>query len=176
MSSPRVKIRSVRLNVLVTGSDAVRVEDELIRREEEAAIEALDTLGPRRVVPRGHEGAPTAPSALMDHGERKVVGKSWRCVVAQEGLAQPFRLPSRYHAASSRADGHGAGTSQDLQLDGSALDTGDPEGDATIVDLIVAELLEECVGDLGETETLLGLDEQGHNGDAVEHNGAHLEV
>lgn len=45
MTAPRVEIRRIRLNVLVTGSDAMRVEDELVGREEQATVEALDALG-----------------------------------------------------------------------------------------------------------------------------------
>ena len=53
MSPPGVEVGGVRLHVLGSGARAVRVEDELVWREEEAAEGALDALGSRGVVPRG---------------------------------------------------------------------------------------------------------------------------
>lgn len=43
--SPRVKVSSVGLHVLPF-ADAVRMEHELVRAEEEGAIQTLDALGP----------------------------------------------------------------------------------------------------------------------------------
>ncbi len=52
---PRVEVGGVRLDVLVRFSDAVRMEHELVRGEEDAAVAALDALGARGVVARRHE-------------------------------------------------------------------------------------------------------------------------
>ena len=60
----------------------VRVEDELVGREEEGAVEALDALGPRRIVARRKESSAAAPGAAVAHVERKVLRKLWRTVVA----------------------------------------------------------------------------------------------
>lgn len=74
--SPRVEIGCVRLDVLVRRPDPVRVEDELVRREEEAAVRAFDALGAGAVVPGRKERAPASPGALVVNGERKVLGQS----------------------------------------------------------------------------------------------------
>ena len=82
VAPPRVEIGGVGLDVLGVGQAAVRVEDELVGREEEAAEETLDALGARRVVARRQEGAAAAPRALVAHVERKVVRQLRRTVVA----------------------------------------------------------------------------------------------
>lgn len=74
--APRVEVGRVRLHVLVRRVDAVRMEDELVRREEQAAVRALDALGARAVVTCGQESAAAAPGALVMDGERKVFGQS----------------------------------------------------------------------------------------------------
>lgn len=176
MTAPRVEVGRVWLNILVTRSDAVRMKDELVRGEKQAAIETLDALGAGRVVPGGHKGSATTPGALVEHRKGEIVGKARRCVVAQEGLAQPFCLSTRYHATPSRTDGHRTGPTEDLQLHWSTLDTSNSESHAAIVNLVVAELLQQSVRDLGETESFLRLDEQGDYRDAVEHDCADLEV
>lgn len=51
MASPGVEVGGIRLDVLVARADAVRVEDELVGREEQAAISALDALSAGGVVP-----------------------------------------------------------------------------------------------------------------------------
>jgi len=51
MPAPRVEIGSVGLHVPGPGAGAVRVEYELVGREEQTAHGAADALGPRRVVP-----------------------------------------------------------------------------------------------------------------------------
>lgn len=152
----------------------MRVKDELVRREKQAAERALDAFRARRIVAGGQKAAATAPRALVMDAERKVLGKPRRRIVAEEGLAQALRLAARDHAAAARADRHGAGPAQDLQLDGRALDAGDAERHAPVVDLIVAERFEESVGDLGETEALLGLDVEGDDRNAVEEDLADL--
>lgn len=78
VSAPRVEISRVRLHVLVRRADAVRVEDELVGREEQAAVRALDALCARAVVTGGQEGAATAPGALVVNGEREIFGQSAR--------------------------------------------------------------------------------------------------
>lgn len=50
---PGVEVGRVRLHVLVRLADAVRVEDEFVRRVEQAAVRALDALGARAVVTGG---------------------------------------------------------------------------------------------------------------------------
>lgn len=51
MASPGVEVSGVWLDIFVTRTDAVRVEDELVGGEEEAAVRALDALSTRGVVP-----------------------------------------------------------------------------------------------------------------------------
>lgn len=145
MPTPRVEIRRIRLDVFVTGSDAMRMENELVGREEQATVEALDALGTRRVVARGHEGATTTPSALMDHREGEIFGQPRRSVIAQKGLAEPLGFPSGDHATPSAADGHCPSSTQDLQLDRSTLDTSDSKGHTAIVYFIVAKLFQQRV-------------------------------
>lgn len=79
--TPRVEVRRVRLHVLVRRADTMRMEDELVRREEQAAVRALDTLGTRAVVASGQEGAAAAPGAFMVNGEREIFGQSARRVM-----------------------------------------------------------------------------------------------
>jgi len=73
--APRVEIGRVRLHVLVGRVPAVRVKDELVRREEVVAVHALDALGARAVVTRREEGPAAAPGALVMNSERKVLGQ-----------------------------------------------------------------------------------------------------
>lgn len=54
VTPPGVEVGGVRLHVLGGGSGAVRVEDELVGGEEEAADRTLDALGSRGVVPVHH--------------------------------------------------------------------------------------------------------------------------
>lgn len=74
VAPPRVEVGRVRLHVLVRRADPVRVEDELVRREEEAAVGALYALGPGAVVTRRKERASATPRALVVHREREVLG------------------------------------------------------------------------------------------------------
>lgn len=48
--APRIEIRRVRLHVFVRRADTVRVEDELVGREEQAAVRALDAFRARAIV------------------------------------------------------------------------------------------------------------------------------
>lgn len=73
--APRVEIGRVRLHVLVGRVETVRVEDELVRREEVVAVRALDALGARAVVTGRQESAAAAPSALVVNGECEVLGQ-----------------------------------------------------------------------------------------------------
>lgn len=141
----------------------VRVEDELVGREEVAAVEALDALGARADVARGHEAAAAAEVDLVRDGEVEVVGQLGRLLVDQERAAQALGLAHRDHAAAPRRAGHGARAPQHLQLDGRALDTGDAERHAPVVDLVVAELLEQRVAYLRQTQPLASIDHQGHD-------------
>lgn len=72
VAPPRVEVGRVRLDVLGV-RQPVRVEDELVRREEESAEGALDALRAGAVVARGDEGAPAAPGAVVHHLEGEVV-------------------------------------------------------------------------------------------------------
>lgn len=160
VAAPRIEVGRVRLHVLVAGRHSVRVEDELVGREKQAAVRALDAFGARRVVARRQETAAAAPRTFVVHAEGEVFGQPRRRIVAEKRLAQALRLAPSDHAAATRADRHGAGAPQDFQLDGRALDAGDAERHAPVVDLVVGELLQQCIGDLGETEALLAFDEQ----------------
>lgn len=171
---PRIEVGRIRLHVLIPRRNAMRMEYEFVGRKEQTAIRALDALGPRRIVPRRQKRPAAAPRTLVVHAERKVIGQPWRRIVAQERFAQPFRLAARYHAAAARADRHRSGAPQNLQLNGRALDAGDAEGHSPVVDFVVAELLEQGVGDLGETEALLLFDEEGDDRNAVENDSADL--
>lgn len=168
MPTPRVEIRRIRLHILVARRHAMRMEYELVGRKEQATVRTLDAFRARRIVPRRQKGAAAAPSALVMDAEREIVGQPRRRVVAEERLAQAFRFAARYHSAAARADRHGAGTAQDLQLDGRALDACDAERNAPVVDFVVAELLQQRVGDLGQAEALLRFDVQRHDRYAVE--------
>lgn len=74
--APRVEVGRVRLHVLVRWAEPMRVEDELVRREEQSAVRAFDTLGSRAVISGGQERAAAAPSALVVNRERKVLRQS----------------------------------------------------------------------------------------------------
>jgi len=74
--APRIEIRRVRLHVLVRRVNTVRVEDELVRREEQATVRAFDALCTRAVVTSGQEGAAATPSTLVVNGEREIFGQS----------------------------------------------------------------------------------------------------
>lgn len=97
-------------------------------------------------------------------------------IVAEEGFAETLGFPSGNHAASPRRDRHGTGTAEDFQLDGGALDAGDAQRDPSVVDLVVAELLQQRVADLGQAEPLLALDHQRHDVNSVKGHGAHLQL
>ena len=55
MTAPGVEVGRVWLHVLGIGRGWVRVKDELVGREEEAADGALDALSPGAVVSGGQE-------------------------------------------------------------------------------------------------------------------------
>jgi len=82
VSAPRVEVGRVRLHVPGAGAGAVRVEYELVGREEQTTHSATDALGPGRVVAGRQERATATPRALVVHRERKVVGQPGRRVVA----------------------------------------------------------------------------------------------
>lgn len=97
-------------------------------------------------------------------------------IVAEERFAETLGFPPGNHPAPPRRDGHGTGTAEDFQLDGGALDAGDAQRDPPVVDLVVAELLQQRVADLGQAESLLALDHQRHDVDSVKGHGAHLQL
>ena len=140
----------------------------LVRREEYGTEGALDTLGPGGVVPGGDELSPAAPGTVVQDLEGEVVREARRRVVSQETLAESLRLPPGDHPAPPGGDGHGPRPPEDLQLDRSALDTGDPQRHPSVVDLVVGIILEESVGDLGQTQSLLGVHHQTDDPDAVD--------
>jgi len=108
MPPPRVEVGRVGLDVPGRRPRPVRVENELVGGEEEAAEGALDALGSGGVVARRQKEAAAAPGALVVHGEREVVREAGRRVVPQEGLAQALGFPPRDHAAPPRRHRHGA--------------------------------------------------------------------
>jgi len=105
-----------------------------------------------------------------------VLYRPGRCVVAEEGLAETFRLPASDHAASARGHRHRAGTTKYLQLYRRALHAGDAQRNPTIVNLVVAELLQQGVADLCQAQSLLSLDYQRHDVDPVKRHGTHLQL
>lgn len=155
VTTPRVEVGRVRLHVPSTGAGPVRMEYELVGREEQAARGASDALGPGRVVPRRQKRAAAAPRALVVHRKGEVVGQPRRRVVAQKRVAQPFRLASGDHSAPARRHRHGAGPAQHLQLHRGALHARDAQRHATVVYLVVAEPVQQRVADLGQTQPLL---------------------
>ena len=80
--TPGVEVGGVGLDVVGVGQAAMRVEDELVGREEDVAEEALDALGPRRVVARRQEGSAAAPRAQVTHVEREILRQFRRTVIA----------------------------------------------------------------------------------------------
>lgn len=149
MPAPRIEVSRVRLHVPGPGAGAVRVEYELVGREEQPAHGAPDALGPGRVVPRRQERTAAAPRTLMVHRERKVLGQAgWR-VVTQERIAQPLRLTPGDHTTPARRHRHGTRPAQHLQLHRRALHTRDAQRHSPIVDLVVAEPVQQRVTDLG---------------------------
>ena len=112
MSPPRVEVCSVRLDVLASLGQAVRMEHEpagdeggdttgglLVGGEEDGAEGALDALGPGRVVSGRHELPPAAPGALVHDLKGEAVRQARRGVVPQETLAQALGLATGDHAA-----------------------------------------------------------------------------
>lgn len=79
------------------------------------------------------------------------VNQPRRRIVAEERFAETLGFPSRNHAASSGGNGHSAGSTEDFQLDGSALHAGDAQSYPAIVDLVVTELLQQRVAYLSQT-------------------------
>lgn len=69
MAPPGVEVGCVRLHVLVMRAQPVRMEDELVRREEQAAVRTLDAFGTRRVVARRRERSRATPGTLVVHTE-----------------------------------------------------------------------------------------------------------
>lgn len=151
----RVAVGGVRL--------PMRVEDELVWRVELAAVEALDALGARRDVPGRYEAPLAAIVDPVRDGEEKVLRKLGRLLLDEKRAAQSLGLAHGDHAAAARRARHRTCPAQHLQLDRRALDAGDAQGDAPVVDLVVAELLEEGVGDLRQAEALLAVDDQRHD-------------
>lgn len=47
MTAPRVEVRRIRLHILITGPNAMRMEYEFVGREKEAAVGAFDAFGTR---------------------------------------------------------------------------------------------------------------------------------
>ena len=69
VAAPRVEVGGVRVVVLGVRR-AVEVEDELVGREVDAAVAALDALGPRAVVACRLEEAVATPATLVVHLQR----------------------------------------------------------------------------------------------------------
>jgi hypothetical protein len=65
VSPPGVEVGSIRLHVLGSRTCAMRVEDELVWREEETTERALNALGSRGVVSCGQEGPAAPPSTFV---------------------------------------------------------------------------------------------------------------
>jgi len=85
--------------------------------------------------------------AILRESQIVLYQPGW-CVVAKEGLAETFCFPASNHAASTRGHRHRPGTTKYLQLNWRALHAGDAQRNPTIVNLVVAELLQQGVADL----------------------------
>ncbi len=104
----------------------MRVEDELVGREEGVAVAAADALGARAAVARGVEGALGAEAAAVLDVEGAVRGA--RPPLLQQAAQQPLRLPRRDQAAAARRRRHRAALAQQLQLRRVALHARDAFG------------------------------------------------
>ena len=62
---PRIEIGRVRLDILVTVCQAMRVEHKLVGAEEHSAVMTFDTFGSRGIVARGNELPTAAPCTLV---------------------------------------------------------------------------------------------------------------
>ena len=173
MAAPRVEVSGVWVRVFGFRC-AVKVENEFIGGEEHVAVGALDALGPRAVVSRGHEAALAAPATVVHHVKGEVLGQFGRFDVFKERFDQSLRFPLGDHPAATGGNGHCACAAQDLELHGSALDARDAQRHPAVVDLVIAEPFEKGVGDLCETEPLFGVDMERDDGDAVKHDGPHV--
>ena len=112
----------------------------------------------------------------MAHVEGEVLRQFRRLGVGEERPHQTLGLVARDHAATTGRDRHGARASQDLQLHGRALHARDAQGHAPVVDLVVAVILQQRVGDLRQTEAILAVYVQRHDGHAVQHRRADVVV
>ena len=85
VAAPGVEVGGVWLDVggvvIAWRRRLVRVEDELVGREEQVTEETLDALCPGRVVARRQEGSAAPPGAPVRHVERKVLRQLRRAVV-----------------------------------------------------------------------------------------------
>jgi len=174
VTAPRVEVGRVRLHVTGSGAGAVRVEYELVGREEQAAHCAPDALGPGRVVPGRQERAAAAPRALVVHRKCEVLRQPRGRVVAQERVAQPLRLAPGDHAAPTGRHRHGARAPKHLQLHRRALHARDAQRHAPVVDLVVAEPVQQRVADLRQAQPLLVAHLQRDDRHPVKHHRAHL--
>nr|CAH7717535.1 unnamed protein product [Callosobruchus chinensis] len=77
MTPPRIEVRCIRLDVLVVGTESVRVEDELVRGEEQTTHGAFDAFSSRGVVARGQERTLASPGAFVEHCKSKVLRQTW---------------------------------------------------------------------------------------------------
>lgn len=144
MAAPRVKVGRIRLDILRFGQP-VGVKDELVRAEEERTVGALDALRPAGVVPRRNKIPAATPRTRVGHVKGKVVRQLRRSRLLKERLTQPLSLALSDHPATPRRDRHGARSPQQFQLNGRTLDTGDPERDPSVVDLVVGKILKERI-------------------------------
>lgn len=110
----------------------------------------------------------------MVHVEDESFRKGRLAALAEKRLAETFRFASGDHSATTGRGGHGSGPAQYLQLYRGALDAGDAQSYTTVVDLVVAEVLEQGAGYLGQTEPLLVLHEQRNDRLTVDVYGADL--
>ena len=97
----------------------------------------------------------------------EVLGQLGRLGILQEGLDESLGFPLGDHAASSGGHGHGSRPPQDLQLHRRALHARDTQRHAAVMDLVVAVVLQQRVGDLRQAQPVLAVDVEGHDKDAV---------
>lgn len=105
----------------------------------------------------------------------EVFWQLWWLGILQEGLDESLSLPLGDHAAASGGHGHGPGPPQNLQLHRRALNARDTQRHAPVVDLVVAVVLQQRVGDLSQAQPVLAVDVEGHDEDAVQHDLGHLQ-
>ena len=90
--------------------------------------------------------------------------------LTEKWLAESLGLAPGDHAAAPGRDGHGAGPSEQLQLDGRALGARDAQRHPPVVDFVVTVVLQQRGRDLRQAQPLLRVHHQRHDRHPVQHH------